>query len=255
MAEPATAPFVMYGARDAIKGGLAHIEEQVEGIEQAVVENPGLAFDLARTLIESTCRTVLHERSVPYAATDDLPKLFKSASQNLPFLPATASDAVEVRNSLRQTLGGLNTAIHGICELRNQCGFASHGSGEPRPVMEAVQALLAAQAADTIVGFLHRVHRPDRTPSLGPTFENNGAFNDHVDESCGLITIFDVERRCCTARSKLLTSLCRWQSHPAQYVSGIPSAVILLSISHPIRCSTRCLANVRVRISGPMVAL
>ena len=64
-----------------------------------------------------------------------------------------------------------------------------------------------------------------------------------------------VRRRCCTARSKLLTSLCRWQSHPAQYVSGIPSAVILLSISHPIRCSTRCLANVRVRISGPMIAL
>ena len=61
--------------------------------------------------------------------------------------------------------------------------------------------------------------------------------------------------RCCTARSKSLTSLCRWQSHPAQYVSGIPSAAILLSISHPIRCSTRCLANVRARISGPMTAL
>ena len=61
--------------------------------------------------------------------------------------------------------------------------------------------------------------------------------------------------RCCTARSKSLTSLCRLQSHPAQYVSGIPSAVILLSISHPIRCSTRCLANVRARISGPMIAL
>ena len=61
--------------------------------------------------------------------------------------------------------------------------------------------------------------------------------------------------RCCTARSKSLTSLCRLQSHPAQYVSGIPSAAILLSISHPIRCSTRCLANVRARISGPMIAL
>ena len=65
----------------------------------------------------------------------------------------------------------------------------------------------------------------------------------------------DKERRCCTARSKSLTSLCRLQSHPAQYVSGIPSAAILLSISHPIRCSTRCLANVRARISGPMIAL
>ena len=62
-------------------------------------------------------------------------------------------------------------------------------------------------------------------------------------------------RRCCTARSKSLTSLCRLQSHPAQYVSGIPSAAILLSISHPIRCSTRCLANVRARISGPIIAL
>ena len=63
------------------------------------------------------------------------------------------------------------------------------------------------------------------------------------------------DRRCCTARSKSLTSLCRLQSHPAQYVSGIPSAAILLSILHPIRCSTRCLANVRARISGPMSAL
>ena len=72
--------------------------------------------------------------------------------------------------------------------------------------------------------------------------------------------LLDVESRnapwrCCTARSKSLTSLCRLQSHPAQYVSGIPSAAILLSISHPIRCSTRCLANVRARISGPMIAL
>ena len=70
--------------------------------------------------------------------------------------------------------------------------------------------------------------------------------------TCGA---FSIIRRCYTARSKSLTSLCRLQSHPAQYVSGIPSAAILLSISHPIRCSTRCLANVRARISGPMIAL
>ena len=70
-----------------------------------------------------------------------------------------------------------------------------------------------------------------------------------------IASLLGLGRRCCTARSKSLTSLCRLQSHPAQYVSGIPSAAILLSISHPIRCSTRCLANVRARISGPMIAL
>ena len=158
MAEVLTAPFVMHGARDAMADGLVHIEEQVRGIEQAVVDNPGLAFDLAKTLIESICRTVLRNRSVAYATTDDLPKLFKSAIQHLPFLPSTARDAAEARKSLQKTLAGLSTAIQGICELRNRCGFASHGADGPRPIMESIQALLAAEAADTIIGFIHRVH-------------------------------------------------------------------------------------------------
>ena len=197
MAEPAAAPFVMHGAREAMAGGLAHIEEQVKGIELAVIENPGLAFDLAKTLVESTCRAVLGERSVDYAATDDLPSLFRIATRNLTFLPPTASDATEVRKSLLQTLAGLNTAIQGICELRNKCGFASHGSGEPRPAMEAVQALLAAEAADAIVGFIHRVHRQDRTSPLasGPIYDDNTTFNDYVDEAFGPLTIFEVPFR------------------------------------------------------------
>ena len=37
-------------------------EQQVESIEQAVAENPGLSFDLAKTLVESVCRAVLDER-------------------------------------------------------------------------------------------------------------------------------------------------------------------------------------------------
>ena len=192
MDAPAFQPFVMHGARDAMVAGLTHIEEHVKGIEQAVVENPSLAFDLARTLIESTCRTMLNERSVAYATRDDLPKLFRLVTNNLPFLPTTESDAVKVRKSLLQTLTGLSTAIQGICELRNHCGL-SHGSGGPRPKMEAAQALLAAETADTIVGFLHRVHRQDRTPLPGPTFENNENFNSHVDELFESVVIFDVE--------------------------------------------------------------
>lgn len=197
MAASAPQPFVMHGARDAMAGGLAHIERQISAIENAVIEEPGLAFDLAKTLIETVCKAVLDQRTVGYATDDDLPKLFKSATQNLPFLPPTASDAAEVRESLKKTLGGLSGAVQGICELRNECGFASHGSGEARPLMEAVQALLAAEAADAIVGFLHRVHLQDRTPPPppGPSFDHNGAFNDHVDEVFGPFTIFDVAFR------------------------------------------------------------
>ena len=197
MAEALTAPFAMHGARDAIAGGLTHVEQQVKSIEQAVVENPGLAFDLAKTLVESVCRAVLSERAIAHAEDDDLPKLFKAATNHLPFLPPTASGESHTRDSLKKTLGGLSTAIQGICELRNQCGFASHGSGNPRPTMESVQALLAAEAADTIVGFLHRVHRQDRTPPVSPRalYDDNTDFNDYVDEAHGMIRIYDVEFR------------------------------------------------------------
>jgi hypothetical protein len=195
MAENLTHPFIMHGARDAIACGLGHIEQQVKSIELAVFENPGLAFDLARTLIESVCRAVLSERAIPYTAEDDLPKLLKTATNHLPFLPPTASGEAEIRESLKRTIGGLNTVIQGICELRNQCGFASHGSGKQRPVMESVQALLAAEAADTIVGFLHRIHRQDRTlpPSPRALYEDNPAFNESVDETHGIIRIFEAE--------------------------------------------------------------
>lgn len=192
-----TAPFVMQGARDAVSAGLVHIERQVRALELAVAENPGLAFDLAKTLVESVCRTVLGDRSIAFDESDDLPKLFKTASLHLPFLPPTASGEAGVRDSLKRTLGGLSTAIQGICELRNQCGFASHGAGAPRPAMESVQALLAAEAADTIVGFLHRVHRQDRTAPLPPRalYAANQAFNDSIDEAHGPIRVLEIEFR------------------------------------------------------------
>jgi hypothetical protein len=187
----------MHGARDAFAAGLTHIEVQVRSIEQAVVENPALAFDLARTLVETVCRTILGERNVAYSEDDDLPKLFKTASTHLPLLPPTASSEAATRESLKRTLNGLSTAIQGICELRNQCGFASHGSAQPRPAMEAVQALMAAEAADTIVGFLYRVHRQDRTPASSPValYDDNEAFNDSIDDAHGPIRIFEIELR------------------------------------------------------------
>ena len=194
MADTATG-FVMHGARIAIAGGLLHIEEQVKGIELAVMDNPGLAFDLARTVIESACRTILTERNVGYDPNDDVPKLFKMVSNTLPFLPASASGSVEARKSLAQTLNGLYTAVQGVCELRNSCGFASHGSESPRPPLETVQAILAAETADAIVGFLYRVHRQDHVARTTPrlSYGDNEEFNEYVDGLHDPVRVFDEE--------------------------------------------------------------
>ncbi len=197
MPESHSVPFVMHGARDAITGGLAHIDEQVKAIEQAVFENPGLAFDLAKTLVESVCRAVLNERSISFNEDDDLPKVFKIATKHLPFLPPAESDKIEVRRGLLQTLSGMSTVVQGICELRNQCGFASHGAGAPRPIMDSTQALLAAEAADALVGFLYRIHRQDRSlpESTRTLYNDHPDFNDSMDDVHGMIRIYGVEFR------------------------------------------------------------
>lgn len=194
MTDAPTVPmFLMHSSHAAIGGGMVHIKEQVEGIERAVEENTGLAFDLAKTLVESACRTILDERGIQFAHDDDLPALFRTVTNSLPFLPPSASGEVEVRKSLAQTLGGLHAAVQGVCELRNTCGFASHGTSGPRPAMESVQALLAAEAADAIVGFLFRVHRYDRTtPVSAPLlYDSNPAFNEYVDEAHERVRIFE----------------------------------------------------------------
>jgi hypothetical protein len=195
MADAVASPFVMHGARDAMSRGMMHIERQITSIELAIVENPAWVFDLAKTLVESVCKTVLGERGVPFAEDDDLPRLFRSVSLSLPFLPPTASAEADVRRSLAQTLGGLSTTVQGICELRNQCGFASHGSSSARPAMETVQALLAAQAADAIVGFLYRIHRQNRIAPSSPRqlYEDSSAFNASIDEMHGTIRIYNEE--------------------------------------------------------------
>lgn len=194
---PQTNDFTMFSARAAIAGGLYHISEQVSAIERAVIENPSLAFDLAKTVVESACKTILSERKIAFDSDDDLPRLFKDVTMNLPLLPTAASGDAQARKRLAQTLNGLHTALLGVCELRNALGFASHGSEGPRPAMENVQALLAAQAADTLVGFLYRVHRQDRAPlsGAGVKYEDSVVFNDYLDEANEVVRIFDLEYR------------------------------------------------------------
>lgn len=190
----ADAVFVMQSARAAVAGGMLHIEEQVKALEQAVVENTGYAFDLAKVLVESACKTIITERGSVFDKDDDLPKLFKTVSSCVPFLPVALAADTGARKSLHQTLNGLNTALQGICELRNAFGFASHGSDGPRPVMEGIQALLVAQAADAIIGFLYHVHRQDlsRLKTVQLEYDNNPDFNEWLDEQCEPIRILSL---------------------------------------------------------------
>ena len=180
--------FQMIHAREAISQGWNQITQQVTATENAVRGEPAFsfAFDLARNLVEGTCRTILTEREISYDEGDNLSALLKIVVNNLPLLPPGSSNATAARRSLEQTLSGLSTTMQGITRLRNQYGFASHGHATGIPEMEQAQAILIAGAADVIIGFLHRVHVQDRTvnASAGQSlYEANQDFNDFIDQS------------------------------------------------------------------------
>jgi hypothetical protein len=63
--------------------------------------------------------------------------------------------------------------------------------------MESVQAVLAAEAADAIVGFLHRVHYQEQLkPSESHLeYDTNTDFNEYVDGANEVVRIFTLEYR------------------------------------------------------------
>ena len=59
----------------------------------------------------------------------------------------------------------------------------------------------------------------------------------------------------CTTPIEAESSLGPDSHHPIISLSGIPSAVIVLRILHPILASTLCAANPLARIAEPTIAL
>lgn len=199
MADPSTtrARFQMVGARAALlEGPIAEaIEQQIYAIESALENVPDFAFDLSKTLIESVCKTVLADIGQPADTNWDAPRLLKETTNRLSLLPRNHPDPAKARDSLEKTIRGLLQTIQGLCELRNGYGMASHGRDGFSVRLDLRQATLAAQAADTIVSFLYRIHRDalTQTPGARVYYEDHADFNEAFDRDNEIIRLGDLE--------------------------------------------------------------
>lgn len=216
--------FVMIGARELISQGMTHIERQVLAIEEAVSNNPGLAFDLSKTVVESTCKSILKDRGDSYEETWDLPRLLKETTGRIRLIPDGCTQDPDVATRLKKTLGGLQTTIQGICEMRNTHGFASHGKDALSPQLDHVHALLVARSADAIVNFLFHAHRQysKLEPRHRLTFDDHAEFNDHVDDENEAVQIFEVQYR----PSEVLFALDQeaYRNYLADYTSEVEAS-------------------------------
>ena len=187
--------FEMHGAREIIElsAGAMHIERVVTALENAIPTDPGLAIDFTKALVETVCITILKDRGYE-PQKDDMPGLLKETLKKLQMVSDGCNDAARISDGLKKTVNGLTTVIQGLCELRNNQGFASHGKdGYALQSLEVVQVHLAARAADAVVNFLFKTHKKYSISNVSTRliYKDNQSFNDYVDNS-NSVTIFDL---------------------------------------------------------------
>lgn len=112
--------------------------------------DPAGAITAARTLLETVCKHLLEDTdgNATYGPSDDLPKLYRQASELLNIAPSQHSE-----DAFKRILGSAASIVEGLGTLRNKVGDA-HASGG-RPVKPAPRhAALAVNMAGSMALFL-----------------------------------------------------------------------------------------------------
>jgi len=197
MVDARTAPFVMHGAREvlALTGEATHLEQQITAIENAVTAAPNLAIDLARTLIETICKTILNDRGQPDCESSRFNDLLQQTYSSIQLLPDAKLALPESQAALLQLAENLDVAIFSISKLRQVEGIASHGKDAYFSTLEEVQAEFAARAADALVSFLYKSHRrySGNPPIRLLEYGDHPDFNEYIDTSNEVVRLFDYE--------------------------------------------------------------
>ncbi|HVT11376.1 MAG TPA: abortive infection family protein [Fimbriimonadaceae bacterium] len=186
-----TPTFTLMGCRELVLPSESRFEAHMTALEESVGVGPEFTFDLAKSFVESVCKTILADLGLPADPNWDAPKILSETTNRLQLLPTGHPKPKEGRDALVKATRGLLQTIQGLCELRNLYGTSSHGKDIADARLEQRQAWLAAQAADTIAAFLFRTHRDAlrQSPGVRVYYDDHPEFNAWIDDQYDPIAI------------------------------------------------------------------
>lgn len=129
------------------------VREQWFTAASRVATSPAGAITAARSLLETTCKTILVETGVTPDGSGDLARLYKQTKEALGFLGAKGTD-----QNIHRMMGGLSQIVDGLAGLSNQSGDR-HGLPKGAKVTNSSFAGLAVHASGTIALFMARIHK------------------------------------------------------------------------------------------------
>jgi hypothetical protein len=138
---------------------LAGVRAQWFTAASRIPSSPAGAITAARTLVESTCKTILAERGEVADSSGDLSRLYKQTRKALGIDPDTGAT-----QNVHQIINGLTQTVDGIARLSNAAGDR-HGLVSGQKVEDGASAGLAVHAAGTVSLFLVRVHKDQQRRS------------------------------------------------------------------------------------------
>jgi hypothetical protein len=110
--------------------------------------DPRAAITSARTLLEDTCKWILHKANEPFKDEDDLPVLYRRLAKLLKLTPDDHTEQV-----FKQILGSCQSIVESLGSIRNKLGDA-HSQGPKRARPQPRHAELAVNLAGTMATFL-----------------------------------------------------------------------------------------------------
>jgi hypothetical protein len=119
----------------------------------------------AKDLVESTCKLILDDRGVAYAAAAPLLDLYRAVAQELRLSRDSVPANARGSQAAQRALQGLVTTVQNLAELRNAIGVG-HGHPQRVPALER-HARLAMGASSTVANFLLSTWRTRREADDG----------------------------------------------------------------------------------------
>jgi hypothetical protein len=135
-----------------------YLRTQLQRLQEAVDTDPRLAISTAKSLVETTCKTILTERGIPFPPAAEVADLVKAVRKALKLVPEDIPDSSKGAETIKRLLTNLATISQSLAELRNLYG-SDHGPHGKAKGLAPRHARLAAGAAATLVTFLFETHQ------------------------------------------------------------------------------------------------
>jgi len=172
------------------------IREQVDALEEAMPDRPGVVVSFCRTIIETTCKTILTDRGVAVDSAWEAPKLVSEALRYVNLGPRDDGGVdAKLRSGAECLVRGLNQIVQGVVEIRNAHGSAAHGEDAYSPLLDSRYAEILARATDSVVGLLFKTHlnSAQRDPLARFRYGAHPDFDELIDNEFGPFKVLEVQ--------------------------------------------------------------